>query len=118
MIKRTDGRTGDEVMGVTEPKEEKKEKFLHTGGTDGPTEGSTRGPRGPKKLQHKFPKMRGRGRRQFGIFPKIYPIWYSHPSIKSIKIARKISPQTKSNAIVTCCLKVFNLTLREDWEWA
>ena len=33
-----------------------------------------------KKLQYNFPKMRG-GRRPFGIFPKIHPIWRSHPSL-------------------------------------
>ena len=28
-----------------------------------------------KKMQHNFPKMMGGGRRPFGIFPKIHPIW-------------------------------------------
>ena len=28
-----------------------------------------------KKLQHNFTKMRGEGRRPFGTFPKIHPIW-------------------------------------------
>ena len=36
-----------------------------------------------KKLQHKFPKMRG-GQRPFGTFPKIHPFWYRrHPSLTS-----------------------------------
>ena len=34
-----------------------------------------------KKLQYHFPKMRGVAQRPFGIFPKIHPIWYSHPSL-------------------------------------
>ena len=34
-----------------------------------------------KKLQYHFSKMRGVAQRPFGIFPKIHPIWYSHPSL-------------------------------------
>ena len=32
-------------------------------------------------MQYNFPKMRGGGRRPFGIFLKIHPIWRSHPSL-------------------------------------
>ena len=36
-----------------------------------------------KKLQFDFPKMRGGGdQRPFGIFPKIRPFWYRHPSLR------------------------------------
>ena len=37
-----------------------------------------------KTLQHDFPKMSGGGgQRPFGTFPKIYPFWYRHPSLRS-----------------------------------
>ena len=36
-----------------------------------------------KKLQHDFLKMRGGGQRPLGTFPKIYPFWYRHPSLRS-----------------------------------
>ena len=36
-----------------------------------------------KKLHYDFPKMRGvGGQRPFGIFPKIHPFWYRHPSLR------------------------------------
>ena len=35
-----------------------------------------------EKLQYKLPKMRG-GQRPFGIFPKIHPFWYRHPSLSN-----------------------------------
>ena len=44
-----------------------------------------------KKLQHNFLKMRWGGRRSYEFFPKIHPIWRSHPSlkIKSLQTSKK-----------------------------
>ena len=44
-----------------------------------------------KKLQHNFPKMRGEGQRPFEIFPKIHPIWRSHPSLTNMQDRRNIA---------------------------
>ena len=50
-----------------------------------------------KKLQHNFPKMMGGGKRQFGIFSKIYPFWYPE----------KFAPIFQgNNFIIVKCLEI------------
>ena len=41
-----------------------------------------------KVFDANFPKMRG-GRKPFGIFPKIHPIWRSHPSLSIVLVSSK-----------------------------
>ena len=47
-----------------------------------------------KNLQHNFPKMRGGGQRPFRFFPKIHPIWRSHPSLTNMQDRRNIAKKT------------------------
>ena len=53
--------------------------------------------------QHDFPKMRGRGQRPFGTFPKIHPFWEGDASLSCEISAIKIGP---GNGSLTVAQKV------------
>ena len=48
-----------------------------------------------RNLQYDFPKMRGGGQRPFGIFPKIHPFWWGHPSLTVVTIKTNVTIVTQ-----------------------
>ena len=52
-----------------------------------------------ENLHYKFQKMGGAGRRLFGIFPKIHPIWWSDPSLNTDGSREQMWRQLETNQL-------------------